>query len=197
MQTKTITALFIALFILIKAFSPSIIQAQETKDKISTTSAKATATSKIEYTLPYPGMLPDSPIYKIKVLRDKIISFLITNPQKKIDFYLLQANKGILAASMLVDKKNYSVAKETTLKAEHNMTLIPEQIRKFQSKPENELFEKLILASQKHQEIISQIIKSSPKDKKTFEQILYFSKQNQATIEKYQKKNLRRWNEWN
>lgn len=198
MQTKSLSTLLLSLCLIIGLFLPSSLQAQETDLQESTASAKAPITAKKDYPLPYPGMLPDSPLYKLKVLRGKIISFLITNPQKKTDFYLLQADKGIQATSMLVDKKNYSLAKETALKAEHNMTLIPEQLRRLQEKPENELFDRLILASHKHQEVLSQIIKQSPRDeKKSFEQVLSFSKHNQATIEKYQKKNPRRWNEWN
>jgi hypothetical protein len=198
MQTKPLFTFLVSILLIAGFFIPSHLQAKETDSKESTASAMVQTTTKNEYQLPYPGMLPDSPIYKVKVLRDKIISFLITDPQKKTDFYLLQADKGILASSMLVDKKNYSLAKETALKAEHNMTLIPEQLRRLQKKPESELFDRLILASQKHQEILSQIIKQSPKDeKKSFEQVLSFSNQNQSTIERYQKKNPRRWNEWN
>lgn len=197
MQTKFLLTLFFAISVSV-IFTPLHVSAQEEKTQTSTSSAKKSISQTTEYTLPYPGMLPDSPIYKIKTLRDKVISFLITDPQKKVNFHLLQANKGILGGAMLTEKKNYPLAIETFLKAEHNMTLIPEQIRRLQEKPDNEFFKQLVLASQKHQEILTATIKQSPKnEKKSLEQVLSFSKQNQTTIEKYQKKNPLRWNEWN
>src|SRR3989344_5053703 len=74
----------------------------------------------VDYNLAYPGMLPDSPLYKLKVVRDKITEKLINDPAKKIEFYLLQTDKQILATSMLVDKNAINLAKETALKGENN-----------------------------------------------------------------------------
>ncbi|HSW97310.1 MAG TPA: hypothetical protein VLF89_05800, partial [Candidatus Saccharimonadales bacterium] len=34
----------------------------------------------IQYDLPYPGLLPDNPLYSLKVLRDKIVEFFISDP---------------------------------------------------------------------------------------------------------------------
>ncbi len=190
----------IALLMCTLLFATVCFQALAKEDVISQESqtVTATATPKISYNLPYPGMLPDSPLYKLKVLRDKVILFLISDPKKKIDFYLLQADKGILASAMLVEKGNIQLAQKTALKAEHNMTLIPEQIRLFQAKPQNEMFEKLIRASKKHQEILAMISEKVKGDEKqTFQTVFYFSKENLSTIEKYQRKNPRKWNEWN
>lgn len=183
--------------ILLSSFFTTELLAQETTTLTPSTSSAQTKII-VKYDLPFPGMLPDSPLYKIKVLRDKCISFLISDPKKKVDFYLLQADKGILATAMLIDKKNILLAKETALKAEHNMTLLPEQLRKQQTKPENEVFERLKTASKKHQEILRSLLPRVEKqDRKTFETVLYFSQKNLDTIEEYAKKNPRRWNEWN
>ncbi|MDP3940673.1 MAG: DUF5667 domain-containing protein [bacterium] len=160
-----------------------------------TESAKVTAQQpQAQYLLAYPGMLPDSPLYKLKVLRDKIATFLISDPMKKIDFYLLRADKGILASSMLLDKKEIALAKETALKAENNITELVRQLSSLPQKPEASLFERLMLASRTHQAIFEQMIKKTKgDDKKTFQDVLYFSKSNLETIKKLSKKNPSQW----
>lgn len=52
-----------------------------------------TVEQKVEYLLPYPGILPDHPLYFLKALRDKILEALIVDPLRKSEFYLLQADK--------------------------------------------------------------------------------------------------------
>src|SRR3989344_3906165 len=68
--------------------------------------------AKSNYVLPYPGMLPDSPLYKIKVLRDKVTAYLISDPQKKAEFYLLQTDKQMGMILPLINKKNIPLAKQ-------------------------------------------------------------------------------------
>src|SRR3989344_4236916 len=70
-------------------------------------------TTSSSYQLAYPGILPDHPLYKLKVLRDKLIPLFISNPQKKVEFYLLQTDKGISATDILVKKGKIDLAKET------------------------------------------------------------------------------------
>ncbi len=60
---------------------------------------------KVEYNLPYPGILPDHPLYFLKQLRDKILDFLITDPVKKAEFYILQADKRLSMGIALTDEK--------------------------------------------------------------------------------------------
>ncbi len=150
----------------------------------------STTSSIIKYDLAYPGILPDHPLYKLKVLRDRISITLISDPRKKIDFYLLQTDKGILAAAMLVDKNKISMAEETALKAENNFTLLSRTISSYvkNQNPKKEeldsLVAKLKTASSKHQEILNSLLKRVPKEnQKTFENVIYFSKSNMNTIE--------------
>lgn len=149
----------------------------------------------IQYDLAYPGILPDNPLYKLKQLRDKITNILITDPKKRVELYLLQADKGILATAMLIDKKNIALAEQTVLRAEHNMTLLNNEFPRMPKKPDSALFAKLKTASLKHQEVLNSLIKRLPKDKqKTFKQVLEFSTRNFKTIEKYERRNPDRWN---
>lgn len=140
----------------------------------------------VKYDLSYPGILPDNPLYKFKVLRDKIISFLISDPRKKAEFYLLETDKGILASAILVDKKEYKLAGEEALRAENNYTLLVGQLFRLSEKPELSFFNKLKMASLKHQEVILSLIKRvPPENQKPFENVLYFSKKNLQTVEEY------------
>lgn len=58
----------------------------------------------VNYDLPYPGLLPDNPLYFLKTFRDKIIELLITNPEKKAEFYLLSSDKRMNVGYYLIQK---------------------------------------------------------------------------------------------
>ena len=162
---------------------PTVTQAQE-----NLTPSPTSAPMFIEYKLAYPGMLPDNPLYKIKVLRDKISLALIADPLKKIDYLLLQADKGILATAILIDKNEISLAETTALKAENNYTLLTYELSSLFKKPDSNFFNKLKTASLKHQEVLQSLIKRLPKDKQeTFKQVIDFSKRNLETVRNYQK----------
>ena len=144
----------------------------------------------VKYDMAFPGLLPDHPMYKLKILRDKISAGLISDPLKKIDFYLLQTDKGILAAAMLVDKNKIELAKQTALKAEHNYTLLTYQLYRISKKPNKAFFDRLKTASLKHQEILLSLIKRLPEnEQETFKQIIDFSNRNLNTVQNYQKGN--------
>src|SRR5258708_61565 len=59
----------------------------------------------IQYELPYPGILPDNPLYFLKTFRDTIVLFLISEPWKKADFDLQQADKLVNASIYLSNEK--------------------------------------------------------------------------------------------
>lgn len=167
----------------------SITSAQGKEIMTSTEEMASTSSAKIEYDLAFPGILPDSPLYKLKVLRDKFSMILIGDPYKRSEFYLLQADKGILAAAILIDKNKVELANETALKAENNITLLANELYRFNEKPEPEFFNKLKTASLKHQEVLNSLIERLPEDKqKTLKIVVDFSKANARTIEKFQNK---------
>lgn len=149
----------------------------------------AAAAEKIQYDLAYPGILPDNPLYKLKVLRNKLMILLINDPNDRIDFYLLQADKGIHSAAILLDKKKTGLAKETLFKAEHNITLLTYELGKFKRKPKSDFFNKLETASLKHQELIGLLMERAPaEDRNSFETVLNFSKTNLNTITRFKNK---------
>ncbi len=71
---------------------------------------------RVNYELPYPGMLPDNPFYIFKVVRDGIIKRLINDDMKMAKFSLLNAEKRMFAGRLLADKNKEKLAIETISK---------------------------------------------------------------------------------
>lgn len=133
----------------------------------------------VKYDLAFPGMLPDHPLYKLKVLRDKVTLFLTRDPMKKAQYHLLLADKRIHMAAILIDKGKVELAKETALKGENEYTLLVFLFKDVVKKPDKNFYERLEKASLKHQEILKQMVsKVDAKDKKDFETVVYFSQKN-------------------
>ena len=93
-------------------FLAAPVFAQNTKTPTPTT------VKGVEYTLPYPGVLPDHPVYWLKAIRDRVLDFLIVDPLRKAEFYLLQADKRLGMGVSLVEKGNSKLAEETISKGE-------------------------------------------------------------------------------
>src|SRR3990167_5148581 len=177
MKKFLVAILFLALVSFIK---PTFAQ-----EEIVSPTPTPTPILTVKYDLPYPGMLPDSPFYKLKVLRDKIMLVLIQDPMKKVEFHLLLADKRISMSKSLVCKGKIELAKETALKGENEYTLITFLLKDVEKKPGKQLFDRLQNAALKHQEVLNEIVaKVSEKDKKTFETVIYFSKQNAEELKK-------------
>lgn len=140
---------------------------------------------KVDYILPYPGILPDHPLYKLKVLRDKIVLAITNNPQKKAKYRLLLADKRIYMSRLLVDKGKIALAKETALKGEHEYTLLTFGFKNANKKPDASFMDKLTRAAAKHQELLNEIIeKVDQPDKQIFRTVLEFSQRNLDEIKK-------------
>lgn len=103
-------------FVLVLALVTPVI-AQATKTLPTPTTKK----EKVEYVLPYPGILPDHPLYALKRLRDLILDKLIVDPVRKIDFYVLQADKRLNMGIALKAKNKPAMAEEAISKGEKYM----------------------------------------------------------------------------
>jgi len=79
------------------------------------------AVAKIDYALPYPGVLPDHHLYFMKRLRDWTLEKVIIEPVRKSEFYILQADKRLQMGIMLIEQKKFSLAETTISKAEKYM----------------------------------------------------------------------------
>lgn len=75
----------------------------------------------VEYYLPYPGMLPDHPLYFAKMLRDRVRLIIVKEKNKKVEMLLFYADKRIGASEVLLKGNKISLAEVTAHKAEQYM----------------------------------------------------------------------------
>lgn len=84
--------------------------------------APSATPSPVEYTLPYPGILPDHPLYFFKRLRDQILLTFISSPVRKVEFYILLADKHLQMAILLLNKNKPELALTTVQKSVDYLT---------------------------------------------------------------------------
>ena len=164
-----------------------IVKPEEILAKQNDAVVVATQSGTVDYALAWPGMLPDHPLYKLKVLRDKVVFMLVKNPVKRLEYYLFLADKGMYATKLLVDKGNIPLAKETAYKAEHNYTQLVTEYKwmYWYAKPiPSDLDQKIQIAGLKHQQVLTDIINEVPnqEDKNSFSQVAGFSRANLAEL---------------
>lgn len=105
----------------------------------------------------YPGILPDHPLYFLKMIRDRILLFLTTDPLKKAELLLQFADKRVRAAEALIMEKNKVDLGITTLtKAEKYLerAIDQERIAQQAGKDTSAFLEKLCQATLKHEEMM-------------------------------------------
>lgn len=125
--------------------------------------------TEIEYDLPWPGILPDHPLYWLKMIRDRIWGFLIRDPLKKSQWCLLMADKRIWAAQLLIDKGKFGLVVSTATKAEKYLERAVSRAYQAEEmgKGDKIFFEKIAKASLKHEEILQEILDKAPEELKT------------------------------
>lgn len=129
----------------------------------------------VNYELPYPGLLPDSPLYFLRIIRDRIVGFLISDSLKKSEFNLLQADKRLNAGIYLFNKGKTSLAFSTISKAENYFSQALDKIgeAKKQGKNISEIEGKLKNALKKHEQELEILTKKVNSDyKASFEKEL-------------------------
>lgn len=120
---------------------------------------------KVDYTLPYTGILPDNPLYFLKAIRDGVVSFLISDSQKKAEFDLLTSDKRIGAAWTLADRGKDSLAVSTLSKSNNYLALALSAAvsAKSEGKSVDAFLRNLQNATRKHEEIALSIEKEVDK----------------------------------
>ena len=120
-----LTATLLAAPVSILAISATATAAREESVTTATNAGDQTVgiteTTKVDYELPYPGMLPDNPLYFLKQIRDWILDKLIVDPVKKAEFYILQADKRVAMGMILNAGGKAPLGEEVISKAEKYM----------------------------------------------------------------------------
>jgi hypothetical protein len=156
-----------SLLVVFLLFRPIAVFAQS--DSSQSAGFVPTPTPPITYTLPFPGILPDNPLYPLKMLRDRIVLFLIADPVKRARFNLLQADKRLQAGLYLYrhDKKKAALALSTMEKGANYFGQALSQTRDLKRTKVDitDLTNTLENAARKHEQILTQFIPTLPHDK--------------------------------
>jgi len=136
---------------------------------------------KIDYVLPYPGILPDHPLYFLKAVRDKSLDFFTRDYIKKAQLYLLFSDKRANMAIELAKKGRWGLMISTVSKGE-KYTLKIIQLLKTSKKQgasaESDFILRVKLSNDKHREIIETLLKDIPQgERKKLEEVLNLNKQ--------------------
>ena len=119
----------------------------------------------IHYDLPYPGILPDHPLYVFKTARDKVLEFFTRDNIKKAELYLLLSDKRVEMASELAKKGKNQLAISTFSKAEKYFLKIPPLLIASKEQgvsPNQDFVDRVKLANAKHREILNELVDELP-----------------------------------
>jgi hypothetical protein len=140
----------------------------------------------IVYTLPYSGILPDNPLYPVKIVRDRFLEFFTRDYYKKAQIYLLFSDKRVSMSIGLADKGKWAMATSTLNKAEiYTQKTIDLAItsRKQGVAFPQEFIDKMRQSNQKHLEVIEDLLKDAPQqEQQNLQQSIKINKQNKDRI---------------
>ncbi len=115
----------------------------------------------VEYALPYPGMLPDNPLYFLKQVRDWIMEKIIADPVRKIEFYVLESDKDINASVFLNAKNEKALGVKSMMLASKNMKMAVQLATMYSSQGQTipgYVIDQLGKSLSKHEEVLTDLI---------------------------------------
>lgn len=124
-------------------------------------------TIEIMYVMPFCGrILPDSPFWPLKALRDKLWLTVTTNPMRKAELSLLFADKRLMSAYELFKLNKPQLALTTLTKAEKYLETgsVTERNERGRGLDTKSFLYTLATASLKHREIIENMLNIVPDD---------------------------------
>ncbi len=126
---------------------------------------KAVTQEKVLYNLPYPGILPDHPLYIVKAIRDRFLEFGTRDNLKKAELYLLNSDKRFAMAIALSKKGKEKQAIDVASKGEKYFLKISKLLvnaKKQGTGSSSEFVDMLKLSNAKHKEILETFLKELP-----------------------------------
>lgn len=144
---------------------------------------------KVVYNLPYPGILPDHPLYGLKLFRDKIMEIVTRDTIRKTETYLLFSDKRAAMVRFLVEKGKDKLAISTLEEGEEYFSKIPkllETSKKQGVSPIGELVQRLKLSNIKHREVAETLLKELPQGQNDeINDILRVNQEIKKALQKY------------
>lgn len=152
--------LFFAIFILAVSLktaceNPASIFAMASLKFSVSPSATDSAKQTVDYYLVYPGILPDHPLYRFKMIRDRIKILLTREPLSRAQLFLLFADKRVGAGKVLIEGNKVPLGLSTILKGEKYLEKSISEVSKAKKNGNNtgQITEKLAQASLKYEEV--------------------------------------------
>jgi len=123
---------------------------------------------KTVYNLPYPGILPDHALYPLKLFRDKLLNLFIQDPQRKIEFNLLMADKRLNMGVFLIEKGKYELAAKTVAEAQgffnNGIDIINDLQKEDKDSVSNNTIDTYKKSANKHQEVLIIMKNNAPEN---------------------------------
>ena len=135
----------------------------------SPTPSTKTQSVSVEYFLPYPGkIMPDSPTWTLKAMRDNVWYKITINPLKRAEIALLLSDKRLQMSKSLFENKKPDIGFSTLTKGEKYLEIAFADVNEAGKRGMNtsEFITKLATASLKHREVLDQILEIAPEDAK-------------------------------
>jgi len=126
-------------------------------------------TVNIDYELVYAGkILPDSPVWLLKALRDKLWLLVTTNPSRRAELNLLFADKRVSMSKQLFEKGKFEEGYSTLTKAAKYLEEASNQeiTNREAGIDTNEFLQRMALASLKHYQVMEELKEMAPEDAK-------------------------------
>lgn len=143
---------------------------------------------KVEYNLPYPGILPDHPLFFVKEVRDKILIWTTRDHLKKAELYLLFSDKRAAMAMLLAKNGKDKLALKALSQTEEYYLKIPRLLEMSKEQgvtASSDLTQRLKLSNAKHREVEEIMLKDLPQGQKEYvNRILDLNLTNKKKIEK-------------
>lgn len=142
--------------------------------ELSPTPKTATLSAQIPdtrlYKLPHPGLLPDHPLYFLKVIRDRIVLWTARDPIRKIEIKHLLADKRLAMGKDLIASGKVALGSSVISKGEKYLY---EAINDLETMTQEEtmlsdmsLIDRIIDASSNHKAIIEELYSEVPDNKR-------------------------------
>jgi len=123
----------------------------------------------IDYNLPYPGrILPDSPLWPVKALRDKLWHTITFDVSKEAELSVLCSDKRLGMSKILFERNKPELAFSTLTKAEKYLedALVHERLASKRGDDTTEILESISKSALKHRQVIDEILTIAPEDAK-------------------------------
>ena len=123
----------------------------------------------IDYLMPFPGSIsPDSFLWPVKALRDRVWLSLTFDPAKKASVLLNNSDKRIQMAQKLFEIGKPDLAVSTMTKAEKYLeeAVAEEKKARAQKIANYEFMQRLATSTLKHRQLLEEMLKIAPEDAK-------------------------------